>query len=240
MAFAPIRRPRLNQPCGEGIDWANPINMNLRFAFDAGYGKKDLVTGVSGGAVGSGVTYGVGPFGKQANFSGAQGDNSFEFGVHQGLFGATGTTFDILVYFATGNQTSTVLSQWDGNDQNFLVQNSAGTLIWVAADDTASGTNRTRFDLASAFTSAGWYRIIAAWRGGTDRTLLINGVEKSASVNQSNATAVSTATVDKIAIGRNVGGSSLNGSVVFARAWRVGLSKASCLLLAADANMIYL
>lgn len=240
MAIAPIRRQRLNQPMGEGIDWANPITRYLKFAFEAGYGKRDLVTGVAGGGAGSGVTYGVGNFGKQVNFSGAQGDNAFEFGVHQGLFGATGTTFDILVYFASGNQTCHFFSQWDGQNQEWLLQNSSGTLIWVAADGTVANTDRTRFDLSAAFASAGWYRIIASWRGGTNRTLLINGVEKNASVNQSTATIVGTTTGDKIAIGRSVGGSSLNGSVVFARAWSAGLSADSCKRLADDKNLIYL
>ena len=212
-----------------GVDWGNPITFGLAFAFDAACGKRDLVTGATGGASGSGIIQrSNGLYGPQTLFNGAQGDNGYEFGVHRGLFGATGTTFDVLVYFATGNQTANFFGQWDGTDQNFLLQASSGSLVWVAADDTASGSNRTRFDLSSAFTSAGWYRIIAAWRGGTDRTLIINRVERSASVVQSNATAVSTATVDKISIGKTVGGSALNGNVVFARAWRRGLGIGEC------------
>jgi len=212
-----------------GVDWGNPITFGLAFAFDAACGKRDLVTGATGGASGFGIIQrSNGLYGPQTLFNGAQGDNGYEFGVHRGLFGATGTTFDVLVYFATGNQTAHFFGQWDGTDQNFLLQASSGSLVWVAADDTASGSNRTRFDLSSAFTSAGWYRIIAAWRGGTDRTLIINRVERSASVVQSNATAVSTTTVDKISIGKTVGGSALNGNVVFARAWRRGLGIGEC------------
>lgn len=235
-----IRKVRDRRPSYQvGIDWGNPITAGLAFAFDAAYGKRDLVTGVTGGAAGAGIVPGIGRFGPQTTFSGTQADNSYEFGVHKGLFGATGTTFDILVYFSTGNQTSHFFGQWDGNDQEWLLQNSGGTLVWVAADDTVSGTNRTRFDLSSAFTNAGWYRIIAAWRGGTDRTLIINGVEKAPSVNQSNATAVSTTSLDKITIGKTVGGSALNGTVVFARAWRRGLTNGECWALSSAPWIIF-
>ena len=235
-----IRKVRDRRPSYQvGIDWGNPITAGLAFAFDAAYGKRDLVTGVTGGAAGAGIVPGIGRFGPQTTFSGTQADNSYEFGVHKGLFGATGTTFDILVYFSTGNQTSHFFGQWDGNDQEWLLQNSGGTLVWVAADDTMSGTNRTRFDLSSAFTNAGWYRIIAAWRGGTDRTLIINGVEKVPSVNRSNATAVSTTSLDKITIGKTVGGSALNGTVVFARAWRRGLTNGECWALSSAPWIIF-
>ena len=235
-----IRKVRDRRPSYQvGIDWGNPITAGLAFAFDAAYGKRDLVTGVTGGAAGAGIVPGIGRFGPQTTFSGTQADNSYEFGVHKGLFGATGTTFDILVYFSTGNQTSHFFGQWDGNDQEWLLQNSGGTLVWVAADDTVSATNRTRFDLSSAFTNAGWYRIIAAWRGGTDRTLIINGVEKAPSVNRSNATAVSTTSLDKITIGKTVGGSALNGTVVFARAWRRGLTNGECWALSSAPWIIF-
>lgn len=43
MAFAPIRRTRLNQPRGDGIDWSNPLTRGLLFA--SADGMSDLVTG---------------------------------------------------------------------------------------------------------------------------------------------------------------------------------------------------
>lgn len=44
MAFIPLRRARLNQPSGEGIDWSNPLAKGLISVADArGY---DSVTGV--------------------------------------------------------------------------------------------------------------------------------------------------------------------------------------------------
>lgn len=117
-----IRKVRDRRPSYQvGIDWGNPITAGLAFAFDAAYGKRDLVTGVTGGAAGAGIVPGIGRFGPQTTFSGTQADNSYEFGVHKGLFGATGTTFDILVYFSTGNQTSHFFGQWDGNDQEWLL-----------------------------------------------------------------------------------------------------------------------
>lgn len=44
MAFAPLRRTRLNQPSGDGIDWSNPITLGLVFAYNVAAGI-EAVTG---------------------------------------------------------------------------------------------------------------------------------------------------------------------------------------------------
>lgn len=56
MAFAPIRRPRLNQPTGEGIDWANPLTKGLIHLSMPGVffaSSKNLVNGKKNSSSGS-------------------------------------------------------------------------------------------------------------------------------------------------------------------------------------------
>ena len=193
----------------------------LAFAFEASLGQRDLVTNYAS-IPATGVTYGGGSKGFQAKFSGSQADKSCTFGVHHGMDGATEATWDILVYFSGANPSANIFCQWDGNTQEWLLQASSGSLIWVPADDTASA--RTRFDLSGAFPAAGWYRILASWWSTSSKLLLINSVDKtsSISVNAVDASSIGTNnTLDELQIGMATGGAALNGSVVFARAWRV-------------------
>ena len=222
-------------PYPVGIDWSNPITRNLVFSFEAFAGKRDLVSGATGGAVGSGVTRGVGIGGVKYDFSGSQASGSFDFGVHHGMDGAKSCTFDILVYFNSSNPSGHFFGQWDGFFQEFLLSaNGSGGLVWVPADGTGTGVTRTRFDGTGLFTTAGLYRIIASWRGGTDITVLVNGVDKTSSFStvSSSATEIgSDNTSDKLQLGMVSGGSPLNGSIYFARCWRTGKSKVECVSL---------
>ena len=225
-----------SQPQGAvEIDWSNPITRNLVFSFEAFAGKRDLVSGATGGAVGSGVTRGVGIGGVKYDFSGSQASGSFDFGVHHGMDGAKSCTFDILVYFNSSNPSGHFFGQWDGSFQEFLLSaNGSGGLVWVPADGTGTGVTRTRFDGTGLFTTAGLYRIIASWRGGTDITVLVNGVDKTSSFStvSSSATEIgSDNTSDKLQLGMVSGGSPLNGSIYFARCWRTGKSKVECVSL---------
>jgi len=193
----------------------------LAFAFEASLGQRDLVTNYAS-IPATGVTYGGGSKGFQAKFSGSQATKACTFGVHHGLDGATEATWDILVYFSGANPTTHFFGQWDGNTQEFLFQASSGSLIWVPADDQFG--QRTRFDLSGAFPTAGWYRIICSWWSTSSKLLLINGIEKTSSLSVVSASApnIDTSnTLDELQIGMVNDGSALNGSVVFARAWRV-------------------
>lgn len=193
----------------------------LAFAFEASLGQRDLVTNYAS-IPATGVTYGGGAKGFQANFSGSQANKACTFGVHHGLDGATEATWDVLVYFSGANPTAHFFGQWDGNTQEFLFQASSGSLIWVPADDQFG--QRTRFDLSGAFPTAGWYRIICSWWSTSSKLLLINGIEKTSSLSVVSASApnIDTSnTLDELQIGKVQHGSALNGSVVFARAWRV-------------------
>ena len=244
MAVQLIREVRSKQPLRPPkIDYSNPISKYLVFAFEAGVGQRDLVTGVAGSALGSGVSLSAGNFGRQFNFSGSQASGACAFGVHHGLDGATSATWDILVYFNTSNPTAHLFGQWDGYSQQWLIQANSGGVVWVPADGDGTGFYRTRFDSASSlFPSAGWYRVIASWRGGTNYTFLVNGVDKTSTFStiSSNATYIGTDnTSDTLQIGTVYGGSALNGSVVFARAWRRGFSLQECLGLHAEPWQIF-
>ena len=244
MSVQLIRKVRDRQPIRLAkIDYSNPISKYLVFSFEAGIGKRDLVSGLVGGAISSGVSVSAGKFGRQVNFSGSQASGAFAFGVHHGLDGATSATWDILVYFNTSNPTTHLFGQWDGFTQEWLVQANAGTMVWVPADGNGAGLARTRFDSASSlFPSAGWYRVIASWRGGTNYTVLVNGLDKTSTFStvSSSASSIGTDnTSDTIQIGMVNGGSALNGSVVFARAWRRGFSLQECLGLHANPWQIF-
>lgn len=52
MGFAPIRRTRLNQPSGDGIDWSNPLTRGLKLAA-VGSMLTNLVTGKAGAVIGA-------------------------------------------------------------------------------------------------------------------------------------------------------------------------------------------
>lgn len=212
--------PWTSQP-GVFTGFSAPWNRGLKFAFEASLGKRDLVTNYASGPV-SGVSFSGGVKGVQANFSGSQADKSCTFGVHHGMDGATEATWDVLVYFSGANPTGIICGQWDGHTQEWLLQASSGSLIWVPADDNL--TNRTRFDLSSAFPTAGWYRIICSWWSTSSKLLLINGVDKTTSLSVVSTGAANIGTnntTDELQIGMASGNSALNGAVVFARAWNV-------------------
>lgn len=212
--------PWTSQP-GVFTGFSAPWNRGLKFAFEASLGKRDLVTNYASGPV-SGVSFSGGVKGVQANFSGSQADKSCTFGVHHGMDGATEATWDVLVYFSGANPTGIICGQWDGHTQEWLLQASSGSLIWVPADNSLSA--RTRFDLSGAFPTAGWYRIICSWWSTSSKLLLINGVDKTTSLSVISTDAASIGTnntVDELQIGMASGNSALNGAVVFARAWNV-------------------
>ncbi len=212
--------PWTSQP-GVFTGFSAPWNRGLKFAFEASLGKRDLVTNYAAGQV-SGVSFSGGVKGVQANFSGSQADKSCTFGVHHGMDGATEATWDVLVYFSGANPSGIIFGQWDGYTQEWLLQASSGSLIWVPADNSLSA--RTRFDLSGAFPTAGWYRIICSWWSTSSKLLLINGADKTASLSVISTYAASIGTnntVDELQIGMASGNSALNGAVVFARAWNV-------------------
>lgn len=206
------------------IAWDNPITKDMVFAFSAKVGLRDNVGTRLAEAMGSGVTLATGANGPQLNFSGSQANRTCSFGIHQGLVGATAASWDILVYFSGANPTTHFFGQWDSSLM-WLMQASSGSLVWVACDDSASA--RRRWDLSAAFPSAGWYRVTASWQGGANKVLYINRVNKTASLSAVNATATTmpSNSGEYLQLGKVSGGTSLNGSIAYARMWRRGLTE---------------
>lgn len=203
------------------IDEMSPLNEDLVLSVRGGRGFLDEVQG-GYPTIAAGVSISPGAFGPEFTFSGSQADNSFTFGASTLLSGATAATWDLLAYFNAANPTAQIFSQWDGGNQNWLLQASAGKLIWVACDD--SGGGRTRFDLSGAFPAAGYYRITAAWRGGASFKLLINGVDRSSSVTTvSSAGSVMSGGFDGLKLGMATSQTALNGRIAYARIWKRGL-----------------
>lgn len=221
------------------IDWSNPITKGLAFSFDAPFGQRDLVTGIPGETLGLGITNTVGGNGRQYTFSGSQANRSCSFGLRNALCGATQATWEILAYLPA-NPSGYLFSQWDWS-QYWLVQlTSSGGVVWVAAQDVSG--NRRRWDGTGLFTTAGWYHIVLSWNGGSNYVAVINGVDKTSSFNAVNTTAnnikATTPTNDYVQV-NSMSGTGVAGSVVFARAWTRGLSKAECLSLSANPWQIF-
>ena len=108
MAFAPIRRPRLNLPSGEGLDWSNPLTRDLRVALN-GFGGTDHVKGrmpTYTGLVKGATTYGIG---SQVN---ATTDM-----IYESESGLSGTVFTFLICgmfaYLGGSGTSRVIHWGD-------------------------------------------------------------------------------------------------------------------------------
>ena len=227
MTMREIRRAWTRQPQGAtGIDWRNPLSRDLVFAYDGAQPALDATGTVPMAITSSAVTTRACEYGLATNYTGSQAALSCASASgFDGLGNATENTFDILVRFNTANPTCKLFSQWDGGEtQRWTVEFSSGTLIWVAGDKTSHGANRSRFDLNSAVTAAGWYRFQGSWGGGSTRTLLVNGAGRATVLSSGNCTIINPTTAP-IQVGAS-GTLPLNGQVVFARLWRRALSAA--------------
>ena len=144
MNYIPLRRPRLNQPNGDGIDWSNPINKSLVFAMTGSGGTPtDMVSG------------------KKASFSGIGSSikTTRKYGSEvQGIngyigFGATGadslTTEGTIVY--VGSAVSYPVSE--GNCTVFTSDEStAGDGFSLALDNISRTNNGFVFSINNGTT----------------------------------------------------------------------------------------
>lgn len=208
------------------INGENRFTRGLVFAYEGSFSQYDLITNTARNALGSGASDGVGPYGRQIDFSGTVADGACLWPSHTSLYGATETTVDILFYLANVSASPHLFHQWNAGTNHWLLQPSTTNLVWVAAEDNSN--NRRRWDLTGAFPTAGWYRVIASWQGGANKCLYINGVDKTQSLSAVNAiaTQIRTTGTSGIQIGTTTAGNDLTGSVVFARAFKRGMSNA--------------
>lgn len=128
MGFVPIRRTRLNQPSGDGIDWSNPICSGLIDAWlpatmtaSSVLGRKPVSTGAIGLTKGR---YGVGAYGIS---------KSIRYDI--GKFGESGTfCFVTIVQFLRYSDTCSVVRR-DGAVIPVQVANSGVRAVGWSPDD---------------------------------------------------------------------------------------------------------
>ena len=236
-----LRRDATEQPTGAAlVAQDNPSARGLVFDFCASEScVRNSVIAAVASPLGTGVTFDTGKYGKQLTFNGSQGLGSCSFGTQSWLLGATEATWEILFYLPNANSTGTLMAQWDGGNQNWLVSLSAGKFIWVAADDAGSG--RSRFDSTNAdLSAAGWYHAVLSWRGGSTAEVLLNGLSRAMTTVSSSATGI-TGTMDNWCLGNRAvtGSDPVTASIVFARAWRRGLARAEMDARAANLWSMY-
>ena len=213
-------------PCG--IDWSNPITRNLVFAFEGANGQRCPISRLSA-PLSSGNTRDVGRYGIQQKFSGSQAGGSNNFGALTAISGATQATWDVLFYLDNVSQSAKVFQQWNNNNQNWLIETSGTGLLWVALDDDSG--QRRRWDATNTFPTAGWYRLILVWTGGSSKRARINKVDITASLTEVNNTGTAHGNnLDPLSIGVAID-SPLAGKVVFARMWTRALSVAEVVSL---------
>ena len=215
-------------PYPVGIDWSNPITRNLVFAFEGANGQRCPISRLSA-PLSSGNTRDIGRYGIQQKFSGSQAGGSNNFGALKAISGATQATWDVLFYLDNVSQSAKVFQQWNNNNQNWLIDTSGTGLLWVALDDDSG--QRRRWDATNTFPTAGWYRLILVWAGGSSKRARINKVDITASLTEVNNTGtVHGNNLDPLSIGV-ASDSPLAGKVVFARMWTRALSVAEVVSL---------
>ena len=208
------------------IDWSNPITRGLVFCHNAATPFEPVQGGLRN-ALGGGATESIGGKGKEIKFTGSVSDRacSWPAAYSNMVSGATSATYEGLFFFTEVSANPHFFGQWGSSFNQWLLQRSGSGLIWVAAEDAAS--NRRRWDAGSGLFSAGWNHIIASWRGGAEKTLFINGVDKTSALSVVNSTATSISTnAVAMQIGAIDGGTDLSGGCPLARVWRRGLSLA--------------
>lgn len=218
-----------------GVDWGNPITRGLVFAWEASF-SGDVVSGSTHNK-GSTVTKSIGLNGVQLGISSPS--DASDFGSSPTFSnGASETTAMLDIYFASGSPSEKPFGQWDGNN-HWLIQLSAGNLIWVAAQE--SGGGRRRWDISGMITSPGWYRIVLAWRGGASAAAFINGVNISSSLSVVNSEAtVIDSTSQILSVGQTgVLTDIIGGFISGARFWRRGISDAEIRSISANPNQLF-
>ena len=198
------------------------------FAFEGANGQRCPISRLSA-PLSSGNTRDVGRYGIQQKFSGSQAGGSNNFGALTAISGATQATWDVLFYLDNVSQSAKVFQQWNNNNQNWLIDTSGTGLLWVALDDDSG--QRRRWDATNTFPTAGWYRLILVWAGGSSKRARINKVDITASLTEVNNTGTAHGNnLDPLSIGV-ASDSPLAGKVVFARMWTRALSVAEVVSL---------
>lgn len=154
-------------------------------------------------------------------------------GLNTILSGATQSTVEVVFRLRSTGVTPHLFGQWNLTSGNhWLVQTNGTGLIWVAAED--AGGNRRRWDATSVFTAGVLHRLILSWQGGANKVMVLDGVDRTATLTNVSTVATSIKTNPfALRIAPNTAATP-NVEVVSARVWNRGMSLAECLLMASQ------
>lgn len=222
--IVPQRRAWARQPQGPvEIDWSHPLARGLIFetgghALD-GQGVRNLAhTERATFAAGVGQTVSRG---RAISFSGVQTYSACSFGDSDRYDGLSSATWQ-LIWWSNSATSAKPFAKWGANN-SWLIQTGTG-LTWVACED--AGGLRRRWDSSSLFSTTGTLNhAVLSWRGAGEKTLIVNGVDKTSSLTPNGTTAtVQRNSSDVVQLGIARDGSPLNGGIVLARMWKRGLT----------------
>lgn len=218
--FQPIYRAvRKPPPTGIGIDWADPINRDLRACWLFNEGSATRVTDLTGngntGTLGSVVTWSAGQFGAALSFPGTNADTNAITVANSKSINIVGkVTMACWVYPTISNAYQSLIERSTGAASRqyamFLSQNGV-TNIFLAF----GGSN-----IGDVVVTPNWavnkWNFIAATADGTNARVYVNGVL----ANTTASALLPTSTSDNLSLGREVAnGFSLVGRQDIGRIW---------------------
>jgi len=238
MAFAPLRRTRLNQPNGEGIDWSNPLTNGLWFLLGYGGGTpRDCVTGRVMSKTGSPVIS-LGRYGQAINATGSS-DNYLLSGMPL-IPSTSGLTVSILcevdaqnatrkraIRLAGGASTIASIDYSDGSAQDYLFGVQKVGATFTAQHGTVSPYPLGP-KLLTLVQDAGSSSTIG-YENGTVQT----GASTSVAGNL-------VASIDSIYLTNSTSGFPLNGRLYFAAVWTRALLKSEVISLYSNPWQVFL
>lgn len=215
------------------LNWNHPIARKLLFfAIPQGGKGTDLVSLADSSALGSGVSIGGGRGnqpGRAFNFSGSQATGACSWGDTTFLDGVRGFTVDMLLRSGDGKP----FSKW-GSGNSFLVQISAGNVIWVT-DDIAS--LRSRRDSTTTTVPSFQFHLTCSWEDSgvvsNNGAIYFDGISQpTGSASNLSTGAANSAAVLQLGVASD--GSPITGSIHFARIWGRTLTQYEVLSLAKE------
>ncbi len=217
-------------PASTKIDWNNPFTKGLIFDWEASHGPVNIA-GYEPAYSSKGVKSTT-PSGLSNLFTGDNPNNlnwGHQFSYSPSLWGrfsgSMQSTVEIL-FIPRTSATVHIFGSWNIESGNhFLVQQISGTdLVWLPAEDNSG--NRRRWDAAGVFSIGKINRVLLVWRGGSDKEIWVNGVDKTSLLTAVNTDAMSIRTNPyELAVCQNQGGTP-NNDVIYARIWNRGFSTA--------------
>lgn len=238
MAFAPLRRTRLNQPSGNGVDWSNQLSKGLWFLAVINGGMPcDCVTGRPMSKTGS-PTITLGKHGRALNAT-ASTDNFFLTGMPP-IAPDSGLTMAILSEVDAQNTT-----------RKRLIRLAAGATSIASIDYGDGGSQDYIFGVqkvGGSFTNQ--HGTVAPYPLGPNLLALVQEPGAPATLGYENAIlqtgAASTvagnllAPIDSVYLANSGSGFPLTGKMYFAAVWARALSQKELVALTSNPWQVFL